>query len=513
MNGAGNSELESAELRPQVRTATQTGYRNTVLPVIHVLSAVVIAFSATMLAPVAAGLYLGNDTALGAFLQAAAIGMAVGALGWIFTRQHRREFKIRDGIWLVALTWTLLPLVAALPLLLHFRAALSLTDAYFEMTSALTTTGATVLSSLDTLPASINLWRHLVQWFGGMGIIVLAVAILPLLGVGGMQLFKAETPGPLKDNKLTPRIKETAKALWLVYALITAACIGSLWAVGMSWFDAVCHAFSAMALGGFSTHDASVGYFDSVPIEIILTAFQVIAALNFATHFLAFSGRNLRTYAHDLEARNVVGVLVVGCLVAGVYLYATGTYGSLPQALRHATFNLVTIATDCGYATQDFALWPVFVPMSMLFLSCLTCSSGSTGGGIKMIRMLVTNRQARLQMTRIVHPRAVMPLRIGTRIIPESLPAAVLGFICLYFLCVVALTFALLLSGLDFLTAFTAIIACINNMGPGLGEVGPGTNYASLTDTQTWICVFAMIIGRLEIFPILVLFTPAFWRK
>lgn len=432
---------------------------------------------------------------------------------WIPTRAYHREFKIRDGIWLVASTWTLLPLVAALPLLFYFRGSMSVTDAYFEMASALTTTGATVISGLDTLPASINLWRHMVQWFGGMGIIVLAVAILPLLGVGGMQLFKAETPGPMKDSKLTPRIQQTAKALWLVYAAITVVCITCLWAAGMSWFDAVCHAFSAMALGGFSTHDASVGYFDSVPIEVVLTVFQVIAALNFATHFLAWHGRSFRTYAHDLEARNVVAILAASCLVTGVYLYATGTYESLLDSLRHATFNLVTIATDCGYATKDFAMWPVFVPMWMLFLSCLTCSSGSTGGGIKMIRTLVVNRQAMLQMKQIVHPHAVMPLRIGTRVMPDSLPAAVLGFIFLYFACVVMLTFALLLSGLDFISAFSAIIACINNMGPGLGEVGPATNYASLTDFQSWICVFAMIIGRLEIFPILVLFAPAFWRR
>lgn len=489
------------------------GFGHTVLPLANVLAAVVLVFSATMLVAVAAGFFLGNDAALMAFLKAAAIGMGVGAATWFSTRRYYREFKIRDGIWLVAWTWTLLPLVAALPLLFHFHGQMSITDAYFEMASALTTTGATVMSGLDTLPVSINLWRHMVQWFGGMGIIVLAVAILPLLGVGGMQLFRAETPGPMKDSKLTPRIQETAKALWLVYAAITVVCAASLWMAGMSWFDAVCHAFSAMALGGFSTHDASIGYFDSVPIEVVLTIFQVIAALNFATHFLAWRGRSFRSYVHDLEARNVVAVLVISCFVTGAYLYGTGTYSGFPEALRHATFNLVTIATDCGYATQDFATWPLFVPLSMLFLSCLTCSSGSTGGGIKMIRTLVVNRQTMLQMTRIVHPRAVMPLRVGTRVMPDSLPAAVLGFIFIYFVCVVALTFALLISGLDFITAFSAIIACINNMGPGLGEVGPATNYASLTDVQSWICVFAMIVGRLEIFPILVLFTLAFWRR
>lgn len=485
----------------------------TVLPIANVLAAVVTAFSATMLVPLVLALFVTHDAALPAFALAAVIGIAGGAITWALTRSFKRELKIRDGILLVALTWTLIPLIASLPLLLHFGSALSFTDAYFEMVSALTTTGATIFTNLDGMPHSINLWRHLVQWFGGMGIIVLAVAILPLLGVGGMQLFKAETPGPMKDSKLTPRIEQTAKALWLVYAAITAACILCLWTAGMSWFDAICHAFSAMSLGGFSTHDASVGYFDSVPIEVVLTIFQVVAALNFATHFLAWQSRSLRAYAHDVEARHVVEILGFSCVLIAVYLYLTGTYDTLGQSLRHATFNLVTIATDCGYATQDFAAWPVFAPMWMLFLSCMTVSSGSTGGGIKMIRTLVIGKQAATQMTQLMHPRAVLPLRIGGRPMPDSLPAAVLGFTYLYFICVVMLTFALLLSGLDFITAFSAIVACINNMGPGLGSVGPSTNYASLTDVQSWICVLAMILGRLEIFPLLVLVTPAFWRR
>ena len=381
------------------------------------------------------------------------------------------------------------------------------------MASALTTTGATIFTGLDTMPPSINLWRHLVNWFGGMGIIVLAVAILPLLGVGGLQLFKAETPGPMKDNKLTPRIEQTARLLWLAYVAITAACVLSLRVAGMSWFDALCHAFSAMSLGGFSTHDSSVGYFDSVPIELVLTAFQVIAALNFATHYLAWRFRDLRAYLHDTEAKYVVGLLALSCIVIAGYLTVVGTYDDFGESLRHATFNVVTIATDCGYATQNFAAWPAFAPMWMLFLSCITVSSGSTGGGIKMIRTLVIARQAANQIKQLIHPRAVLPLLIGGRSMPDSLPAAVLGFTFLYFISVVTLTFALLLSGLDFITAFSAIIASINNMGPGLGAVGPDTNYAGLTDFQSWVCVVAMILGRLEIFPLLVLVTATFWRR
>ncbi|MDY6944260.1 MAG: potassium transporter TrkG [Pseudomonadota bacterium] len=470
------------------------------------------AFSVTMLLPLAVAIFA-HDAALSAFAPASGIGIAAGAVTWVLTRKCKRELRVRDGILLVALTWTFIPIVASLPLLLHFGSTLSFTDAYFEMASALTTTGATIFTNLDTMPPSLNLWRHLVNWFGGMGIIVLAVAILPLLGVGGMQLFKAETPGPMKDSKLTPRIEQTASVLWLVYAATTAACILSLYCAGMSWFDAICHGFSAMALGGFSTHDASIGYYDSVPIETVLTVFQILAALNFATHYLAWRSRSLRAYRHDPEVKYVLGLLASSCVGIGVYLYLTGTYPDLGQSLRHATFNVVTIATDCGYATQDFAAWPAFAPMWMLFLSCLTVSSGSTGGGVKMIRTMVIARQAANQLKQLVHPRALMPLRIGGRPMPESLPAAVLGFTFLYFISVVTLTFVLLLSGMDFISAFSAIIACINNMGPGLGTVGPAANYASLTDFQSWVCALAMILGRLEIFPLLVLATRAFWRK
>jgi trk system potassium uptake protein TrkH len=471
------------------------GLADSVLPIVNVLAAVLTVFSATMLLPLLTALFF-HDAALAAFVHASVAGVTTGAITWLLTRKSKRELKIRDGILLVALTWTLIPLFASFPLLLHFGDALSFTDAYFEMASALTTTGATIFTGLDSLPASINLWRHLVNWFGGMGIIVLAVAILPLLGVGGMQLFKAETPGPMKDSKLTPRIEQTAKALWLVYAAITVLCIVFLYLAGMSWFDAICHAFAAMSLGGFSTHDASVGYFKSVPVEIVLTVFQVIAALNFATHYLAWRSKSFGAYVHDPEARHVIGLLAISCIGVGAYLYLVGTYGSFLESLRHATFNIVTIATDCGFATQDFATWPVFVPMWMLFLSCITVSSGSTGGGIKMIRTMVIGRQAANQVKQLMHPRAMLPLRIGDRPMPDSLPAAVLGFTFLYFI-----------------TAFSAIIACINNMGPGLGSVGPSTNYASLTDFQSWICVLAMILGRLEIFPLLVLCTRAFWQK
>jgi trk system potassium uptake protein TrkH len=399
-----------------------------------------------------------------------------------------------------------------MPLMLDGR-GMSFTDAFFEAASALTTTGSTAISGLDGLAPSINIWRHLMHWIGGMGIIVLTVAVLPLLGVGGMQLFKAETPGPMKDSKLTPRIASTAKALWLVYVGFTVACVLGLKLAGMGWFDAFCHAFSVMSLGGMSTHDASVGYFDSVPIELVLMAFHVVAAMNFATHFLAVRGRSLRGYARDPEAKAIVAVLAVSCVITSAYLYVVGTYPDPWTALRFASFNVVTIATTCGFSSTDFGQWPIFVPMWMLLLSCLVCAAGSTGGGIKMIRTLVLVRQSGREILRLLHPRAVLPVRIGGHVIRNEIAFAVLAFTFLYFMSVVAATFALLLTGLDFVTAFTGVVASINNAGPGLGLVGPASNYGVLDDLQTWILSFVMILGRLEIFTVLVLFTPAFWRK
>jgi trk system potassium uptake protein TrkH len=490
---------------------TQFALRQTVYPIVNVLAAVVMVFSITMLVPLALAL-IRHDDGMPGLVTSAAVCFGGGVAVWLATRRYRREMRIRDGIMLVVLAWSILPAAGALPLMLDGR-GMSFTDAFFETASGLTTTGATAISGIDALAPSINFWRHLTNWIGGMGIIVLTVAILPLLGVGGMQLFKAETPGPMKDTKLTPRIASTAKALWLVYLGFTVACAVGLRLAGMNWFDAICHAFSVMALGGFSTHDASVGFFDSVPIELVLIVFHVVAAMNFAVHFLAVRGRSVRPYVRDSETRAILALLAVSCTGAALYLWLAGTYADFWTALRYASFNLITIATDCGYSSTDFGQWPMFVPMLMLLLSCITCAAGSTGGGIKMIRTLVLVRLSGREFLRLLHPSAVLPLRIGDQVIRNDIAFAVLAFTFLYFVSVVASTFALLLTGLDFISAFSAVIACINNAGPGLGEVGPATNYGGLDDVQTWILSFVMILGRLEIFTVVALFTPAFWRK
>jgi trk system potassium uptake protein TrkH len=369
-----------------------------------------------------------------------------------------------------------------------------------------------VLTQLDTLPKSVNLWRHLLNWLGGMGIIVLAVAILPVLGIGGRQLYRAETPGPIKEMALAPRITEAAKRLWYVYAGLTATCIAALRLAGMTWFDAICHAFAALSLGGFSTHDESVGFFDSVLIEAVLMVFMLLAAINYATHYLAWRDKSLKSYRRDPEASAVLGLVLISCIAIGWFLWGTGTYLDFWTALRHASFNLVSIATDCGFVSIDYSQWPVFAPLWMLFLSCVTASSGSTGGGMKMIRFLIVCRQSLREMVTLLHPYAMHPLKIGAMKVSDNVIFSVLGFITLYTLSIVILTLLHVVSGLDFVSSFSAIIACINNAGPGLNEVGPATNFGGLTDFQTWICTTAMLLGRLELFTLLVLFTRAFWR-
>jgi trk system potassium uptake protein len=481
------------------------------LPVLNVMGMMLIFFGATYLMPIASSLIYADGTTL-EFIDAMAVCLGVGLAIVVLTRRFKRELRPRDGFLLVTLAWVLMAAIATVPLMLIID-GLSFTDAFFETMSGLTTTGATVLTGLEKLPPSVNLWRHELNWLGGMGIIVLAVAILPLLGVGGMQLYKAETPGPMKDSKLTPRIAGTAKALWLVYFGFTAACIVALKLAGMNWLDAICHSFAALSLGGFSTYDASVGQFNSPLIEGILIVFMMIAGMNFATHFVAWRGRSLRAYWQDAEAKAFVGLIASSIVVCSLYLWKTDTYEDLGEALRHVAFNLVSIATDCGFASVDYDKWPIFVPLWMLFLSCASVSSGSTGGGIKMIRTLILVKQSFRELEKLVHPNIVNPIRIGGSVIPANITGAVLGFIFLYALVIGELTFFLVASGLDFISAFTAIIACINNAGPGLNVVGPAQNYQSLTDFQTWICSLAMLAGRLEIFSLVVLFTPHFWRK
>ena len=481
-----------------------------ILPVVRVLGLLLMVFSGTYLLPLGCSLFYG-DGEHWHFVAAMAVSQVAGAAMWILTRHAKRDIKPREGFLLVSLSWALMAATATVPLLTSIE-GLSFTDAYFETISGLTTTGSTVLVGLDTLPPSLNLWRHALTWLGGMGIIVLAVAILPLLGVGGMQLYKAETPGPIKDDKLTPRITQTAKSLWTIYFALTLLCAVCYRAAGMSWFDAVCHAFSTLSLGGFSTHDASFGYFQSPAIEGVCIAFMMLATLNFSTHFLAWRHASLKHYWQDAEARAIFGLYLTAIVVITLFLYFHQQYASLSETLRHVSFNLVSLATSSGFASVDYNAWPPFASLGILLLSAVGASSGSTGGGMKMVRTLILFKQSGKEMGTLMHPNSVSVLKIGGRAIPPKVVMAVMGYIHLYAISIVVLTFLMLGSGLDFISAFTAVVASINNAGPGLNLVGPASNYSVLSDFQTWVCTFAMLLGRLEVFTLFVVLTPSFWR-
>ncbi|MBI5786019.1 MAG: TrkH family potassium uptake protein [Rhodocyclales bacterium] len=482
------------------------------LSVFNALGAIVFVFGLTMLVPVGVSWWTA-DGAQTAYDESIVVTLFAGAALWLATRRKQRvELRVRDGFLLVTLTWMVVPIFGALPLLIHIP-GLSITDAYFESASGLTTTGSTILVGIDALPLSINLWRTFLHWLGGMGVIVLVVAVLPLLGIGGRQIFKAETPGPMKENSLTPRIAETAKGLWSVYFLLTAACMVALWFAGMGGWEAVIHGFSIMGLGGFSSHDASLGHFNSLPIEVVAMFFALLSGINFATHFLAFRGKSLRPYLGDAEIPFFFGVLAVSILGLTMYLLPFHVHDGFFATLRYVAFHSISLATSLGLAITDTAVWPMFAQVWVLFLGSFVACSGSTGGGIKMMRAILLYKLVFREITRAMHPRAIHPVRLGRQAVGETVLHAVLAFSFMYMVVVVSLTLLLAASGLELVTAFSAIVATLNNTGPGLNSVGPAGNFAALTDIQKWVCSFAMIIGRLEIFTVLVVFTPAFWRK
>jgi trk system potassium uptake protein TrkH len=482
------------------------------LAIINVLGALLMLFALYYLLPIGTAVIYGEAGELKVFALCLGMTLAFGGALLLGTHRYRAELKPRDGYLLVSLSWISVTAAAAVPMMLA-EPRLSFTDAFFESMSGLSTTGSTVITGIDKLPHAVNMWRCALHWLGGMGIIVLAVAVLPLLGVGGMQMYRAEAPGPVKDAKLTPRITETAKALWLSYAGISVVCILALWGAGMPLFDAICHGFSVMSLGGFSTHDASIGFYHSPLIEFVMIVFMLLAAVNFSTHFMAIRKGDLGAYRRDPEARWMLVWLGASLAVITFIVWMAGLYPDLTTTLRHTAFSVVALSTTSGFVTEDYSLWPIFAPMWMLFLSCVIPSTGSTGGGIKLFRALIMIKQSFREMFVLVHPAAVAPLKIAGLVIPNRVIYSVLAFVFVYFMSVLLLTFSLLATGMDFISSFTAVIASINNAGPGLGQVGPATNYGALSDLQTWICVLAMFLGRIEIFTFLILFTRSFWRK
>jgi len=481
------------------------------LAVVGLVGRLLMLFALLMAVPMAFAVY-DHDPAEWAFLTSMGATFGVGAaMAWV-ARSDRRELQARDGFALVGLVWVLLPAFAALPLKLAIP-GLSVTDAYFEAMSGLTATGATVLTGLDRLPLSINVWRCFMMLIGGLGIVVLAVAILPLLGVGGAQLFKVEMAGPMKDHKLTPRMAETARGLWLVYFALSLACFLAYRWGGMSWADAFMHMCTTMGLGGFSSHDASFGYWDSPLLEALAMVFMLLAGVNFSLYFVAFRQRSLRVVWRELEVRAYVMVVFGAAVVVAAYLMAFDVYATTGEALRHALFHVVSLASTTGYTAQDYAQWPAFAALLMLLLGCFATCAGSTGGGIKMLRMLLLLKQVHRELVRIVHPNAVNPVVLAGNIVSPKVMHAIVAYMMIYGATLVGLTMLMLASGLDPVTAFTAVIACVNNIGPGLGLVGPATNFGVLSDFQTWVCTIGMLLGRLELLSVLVLLTPLFWRR
>ena len=480
-------------------------------PVFKVLGGVLMLFGLTMAVPLGFSHFCHDGIEEG-FALSMVITVAIGAALFLHCRHLDRELQPHDGFLLATLVWTVLPVFGAIPLLLHIP-GLSFTDAYFEAVSGLTTTGATVLTGLEKLPVSLNIWRCFMVLLGGMGIIVLAVAILPLLGVGGSQVFKAETPGPMKDDKLTPRIAETARGLWAVYFVVATACLLAFRWAGMSWPDAFMHMCSTMGLGGLAGYDASFGAFNSPLIEAVAIVFMLLAGVNFALYFRVWQRRSILPLWRDLEARLFFALMAASVAVVTVFLVAHGVYPEWTTALRHAAFSVVSVATTTGFATVDYAQWPMFAPILMLFLCGFATCAGSTGGGIKLSRSLLLMKQVQREFTRLLHPRAVRPVTLGGAVVDTQVLFSVQAFMLVYGAVLVAGTMALLLTGLDILSAFTAVVACVNNTGPGLGQVGPAGNYQGLSDVQTWICTVVMLLGRLELFAVLVLLTPQFWRR
>ncbi|MBK1722783.1 TrkH family potassium uptake protein [Thiocystis violacea] len=475
-----------------------------------VLGLLLTLFSLTMLPPAVVALIY-QDGALWPFLFSLGIILSTGLLIFLPVIGSQHVLRLRDGFLVVVLFWTTLGLAGALPFMLSPSPDVSLTDAVFESLSGLTTTGATVIIGLDDLPKSILFYRQQLQWLGGMGIIVLAVAVLPMLGIGGMQLYRAEMPGPMKDSKLTPRITETAKALWYIYLWMTIACTLAYWGAGMSLFDAIGHAFSTVAIGGFSTHDLSMGYFNSTLIEMIAVVFMLMAGMNFTLHFVAVHRQDPRVYFHDSEFRFYMLIVVTVTTIVTITLYSSQTYLTWEESLTKGLFQAVSIGTTTGFTTAEFYFWPPFLEILLLFASFVGGCAGSTGGGIKVIRVLLLIKQGGREIGRLVHPNAQLPVRIGGKTVNHRVVDAVWGFFSLYVASFVLMYLMLTATGLDLVTSFSAVAACINNLGPGLSQVG--AHYADLQDPAKWILCFAMLLGRLEIFTLLVLLTPTFWQR
>lgn len=474
---------------------------------LRILGALLLFLAIALLFPVPFS-WIYGDGAASSFIFSSVISALCGGLLFSLFRSET-DLSVREGFAVVTFGWTLFALFGALPFV--FSGSIpSYLDAFFETMSGFTTTGSTILIDIEAMPPSLLLWRSLTQWLGGMGIIVLSLAILPMLGVGGMQLFKAEVPGPTAD-RLKPRIQDTAKLLWGVYVLLTSAEVLLLMTGGMSFFDGINHAFTTMATGGFSTRNASVAAYDSAYIDWVITSFMFLAGVNFSLHYLALRGK-ISDFIHNEEFIFYTGLIMVGTILV-VLLNMGGTYPSLLDNLRFSTFQVVSIMTTTGFGTADYELWPVLCQYLLIFSMFIGGCAGSTGGGMKVARILLLIKHAHVQVFRLIHPRAVRLVKFGGRPVDKEVMQSILGFFALYLGVFVAASFIMAGVGMDLPSAGAAVIATLSNIGPGLGSVGPVDNFAHVPAAGKLVLAFCMLLGRLELFTVLVLVFPSFWRK
>ncbi|MDD9868744.1 MAG: TrkH family potassium uptake protein [Gammaproteobacteria bacterium] len=481
------------------------------LPVQRVLGILLMLFSLTMLAPAAVDLWYRENSAQPFTVSFAAI-LAAGLLAWLPARRCRAPLNLKEAFLIVVLSWAILCAAAALPFYLLPHPGLALHDAVFEAVSGLTTTGATVLQNLDSLPRAVLFYRQFLQWLGGLGIIVIAIAIAPVLGIGGMQLYRTDLLSTARDTKLMPRIGDTARGLLNIYLLLTALCALAYWLAGMSVFDSVAHGFSTMAIGGFSTHDANLGYFAEQPaVLVVAMVFMLIAGMNFSLHFIAWRRRSLLAYWKDTEWTVFLSVVGVIALATVAYLLAVGNYDDAGDSVLLGAFHAVSITTTTGFTAAPHHAWPGFVPMLLLLASFIGGCAGSTGGGMKVIRFWLLLKQGLGEMAQLVHPDAKIPVKVNHKALDVKVVQAVWGFFSAYVGSLIIIYLLLMGAGLDQETAFSAAAAAINNLGPGLGEVAQ--HYTGLNAFCKWVLSFSMLLGRLEVFALLIVFTPMFWRK
>jgi trk system potassium uptake protein TrkH len=476
--------------------------------IIRTLGVLFLLFSTTLLPPLGVSIAYA-DGELAHFSVMLVLALVIGLSLWLPFRRDSHTIRSRDGFLIVALMWSAMSLLGTVPFILALD--LSFPDAFFESVSGYTTTGATVLEGLDSMSPSILFYRQEIQWLGGIGVIVLAVALLPMLGIGGMQLYKAETAGPLKDERFTPRLARTARGLCVVYVVLTSVCAASYWLAGMSLFDAIGHSFSTLGTGGYSTHDASIGFFDSVPIEALVTVFTLIASISFNEHFIAWRTLQLHRYGRDTQTRVFLLLVLALIAIATAVLYATGAYGSFGEALRYASFEAVSIITTNGYMIANFSLWPLALPVLLIFSGFIGGCAGSTVGGIKVIRFVVLFKQVGIHIHRLIHPQAIRRMKLDGQPLPDSVVEAVGGFFAVYLVVFFIFMALAMMDGMDQVTAFGAVAATVNNLGPGLGDVA--VTFADVSAHGKIMFAIAMLFGRLEIYTVLVLLAPAFWRR